>query len=637
MKTFRLAALLACMAHGQTTWKAERPFPTWKDLKSIVWAGDKYVAVGSQGAILLSSDGANWSRGQSPIDNPLTSVAWSGRQLVAVGDTGAILTSVNGLEWKSINSGTWKHFKKVIWGGSRFVVVGDARDNNPTHAIGAIYTSPEGNAWTLADTTDRPLTSVAWNGNRYVAVGYYGIRTSTDGAAWAQVQFKTSLTEPTVAAGIAVLDSGFILTTGTKTMFCSVNGTDWTESGSGHPRPIRTVHFAKNRFIAFGDSNLILTAVLTNVLKLPWQPPREDQPRAALRSVAWSGKEFLAVGDTGAVCSSTDGIRWSKMSSEGIPQFRQMIRGRDLFCGITSNRELFTSPDGLSWVRQTAPPIHDITWTGRRYYALTADSGVVVSQDAAAWQVVDHKFESASTLISSKGDTLVVIGYKTNRNICSFSIDGTAWKNSWMSSQSDLVVWHNKLTWTGNLFIGVGSHLSASKDGVAWNTTTDYSLSSMSPLTATGHGKQLVIFTSKGYIYLEGGKQYGTRGLQMLPGGIFPPIRSALWSGDRYFAVGDSGAILNSFDGEAWTRIKQDDKGTPDLEFVLQSGNRIYAFGKKGVVLSTDAPIASAVKPAAKSKRGPQRRALILGPRQAPSGEGDFLPTGRRIRLPAGE
>ncbi len=62
-------------------------------LRALVWTGSQIVAVGGNGAIVVSPDGLTWSVRSSGVTDSLKAVIWTGSQLVAVGSGGVVLTS----------------------------------------------------------------------------------------------------------------------------------------------------------------------------------------------------------------------------------------------------------------------------------------------------------------------------------------------------------------------------------------------------------------------------------------------------------------------------------------------------------------------------------------------------------------
>ena len=128
-----------------------------------------FVAVGQDGAILTSRDGAKWTSQRVETD-VLHGVAWGGpkgqERFVAVGQRGVILTSSDGFEWARAQKADGDDLYAVAWCGSRFFAVG---------AAGAIVGSQDGLAWQAEDSpVSQWLYAIAWSGQKAVAVGEYG-------------------------------------------------------------------------------------------------------------------------------------------------------------------------------------------------------------------------------------------------------------------------------------------------------------------------------------------------------------------------------------------------------------------------------------------------------------------------------
>ena len=146
---------------------------TW--MKPTTGSG-QLVAVGNYGTILTPSGSPTWTRQNSGTAH-LQFVIWTGTQLVAVGQSGTILTSPDGITWTSRNSGVpTDNLNSVVWTGSQLVIVGltpgTLNSSTNPEGSGTILTSPDGITWTKRSTASTPfLFSVAWTGNKLVAVG----------------------------------------------------------------------------------------------------------------------------------------------------------------------------------------------------------------------------------------------------------------------------------------------------------------------------------------------------------------------------------------------------------------------------------------------------------------------------------
>ncbi len=119
-----VAVLMACMIpiaaafaqDAKTTWvdpveaPAEiLPLASQSLLLDIVRSGDRYVAVGARGDVLLSADGKDWQQAQVPTRTTFTAVCAVDAQLWAVGHDGVIAHSADGGDhWQLQRKDPWQ-------------------------------------------------------------------------------------------------------------------------------------------------------------------------------------------------------------------------------------------------------------------------------------------------------------------------------------------------------------------------------------------------------------------------------------------------------------------------------------------------------------------------------------------------
>jgi len=151
-----------------------------EEFTAMRWTGNRFVAVGEMGSVLVSADGEDWRF----IDNGVTQedylrdLLWDGTRLFAVGWNGWVLTSRDeGETWAGQQLAGNPNLEAIAWNGSRYVTVG---------LDGALYTSEDGDNWQAADAgTERHLLALAWGGGRFVTAGFEGyLAESTDGLTW---------------------------------------------------------------------------------------------------------------------------------------------------------------------------------------------------------------------------------------------------------------------------------------------------------------------------------------------------------------------------------------------------------------------------------------------------------------------
>lgn len=120
-----------------------------------------FVAVGTGGTILRSTDGENWEQiSPVPTSNNLNAVAWAASNFIAVGDGGVVLTSADGITWalnqqaSSVSSNTLNAIRCVA---TDCVAVGTSG--------ATMWTTTGGNDWTLYSHGANNWTAIAYGNN----------------------------------------------------------------------------------------------------------------------------------------------------------------------------------------------------------------------------------------------------------------------------------------------------------------------------------------------------------------------------------------------------------------------------------------------------------------------------------------
>ncbi len=323
----------------------------------VAWNGARFVAVGSGGVILISSDGAHWEEASDSGDtrlNVLDGVAWGGGRFVAVsGDPYSIVHSRDGQRWQQASAdSTPCCLYGVAWAGDRFVAVG-----------GSIASSADGHHWREAPVSpdaEHRLAAVAWSGEALVAVGKRGtIMRSTDGERWTRV----------------------------------------AESGTGEN--LRDVTWNGTRFVAVGDHGAIVLSrdgdrwrpARRPAVPVQDAPPDDPEwPLYGFNGIAWSGKRFVAVGwggndYVGAVVHSRDGDRWALADDHDYladDHFTAVAWNGARFVAVSySDGMIMYSPDGDRWEPAlevaTYDTLHDVAWGDGRFVAVGRNGTIVVS------------------------------------------------------------------------------------------------------------------------------------------------------------------------------------------------------------------------------------------------------------------
>lgn len=116
------------------TW-SHRSFGTLLAAYDVAWGAGRYLAVGSSGLILTSSNSVDWTAQTSPYAGRLRRVLWAENRFVAAGDDGVVLSSPDGITWTRHNSRTALPLEGLSQCGSTICIAGAHRSNLPDQLL----------------------------------------------------------------------------------------------------------------------------------------------------------------------------------------------------------------------------------------------------------------------------------------------------------------------------------------------------------------------------------------------------------------------------------------------------------------------------------------------------------------------
>ncbi len=251
LSVIALVAVLCALtltARAQDTW-AVRTSGTTANLWSVAQAANQWVAVGEQGTILTSPDGAAWTTRTSGFPTRwLVGVGYGapgGNSLwVAVGEGGLILTSPDTVTWTARRTAGTR-INAVAWGNGTFV----AADDN-----GSTYFSLDGIAWSgpfFARSSF--IRGLVYGAPHFVMTGLSGIHTTYDG------QSSTARVAATPQLQAAAYGRRLYLATGGANTYASRDAITWTQQPANTALAVQAAAFFNNQFVTVGNSGGIAT------------------------------------------------------------------------------------------------------------------------------------------------------------------------------------------------------------------------------------------------------------------------------------------------------------------------------------------------------------------------------------------
>lgn len=569
------------------SWVLRNPMVTNEALKGVGSIGSNFVAVGTHGTILKSSDGVGWTRVKLAASTDLNALATNGTSLVAVGKEGRVLTTTNGSDWVIRSVGGALELNQVHWTGTKFIAVG---------ADGITYTSADGEAWTYVNAgVAGDLFAASSAVGQLVAVGEGGAITlsTNNGASWLAQTSPTSTTLRSVAhdgAGtyVAVGDSGVVVT--------SSNGVDWTAGTAGVSAALRSVRWDGSAFVASGTGGAVLTS--PTGATGTWTA-RTSSVTDDLNDAAKLGALYIAVGSAGTIATSSDSVAWTKISSGDTDHLLGIAASGAQLVAVGANGSILTSTDSLlgttvapalSWTPQTSPVVTSlraVAATSLMRVAVGDTGSAISSPDGVAWTSVPTGTGIHLNGIAVKGSRFCAVG---DQGAVFTTDDGLTW-----TERTNLGFIENlkAVAASSSLFVAVGANgaIRTSSDGVTWTSVDAGTTATFNAVAWTG--SKFVAVGNGGIVFVS---TNGTSWTQRLSG-VTASLTGVAGSGNVVVAIGGNGAATQSNDsGTTWSK-RDTGTGIGLKALIVSAAGRFVAAGNSGTVMTSEskAPPAPAV------------------------------------------
>lgn len=519
-------------------WKLRQPYPAQDGLGAAAFMGTSIVVVGDNGLSMKSDDGgATWARHWMGTDQSFCQVVY-GSQLVAVGGGNLVAASADGVTWSryplTAAGGAIPNCNDVMWTGSQYVAVGGYFDEGGGVVRPAIFASTDGITWTQRTTsvTGGGLASIAWNGSRFVAVGYGMVLTSTDGITWQNNSSGMS--------GVALFN------------------VVWAADQGSHSGGDKFFAFDRNAKVYLSSDGTSWSSRSTGSLGITWS--------------VWDGKNVVGVGDGITTAKSGSGTSWSEKASGVSSALWDIAYSSSMgYVAVGDDHTILTSSNGTTWTRRNTGAdfssgltLDGVAWSGTQFVAVGGDPTrataalVATSSDGTTWTKRTLSMKGELTGIAWSGSLYAAVG---RQGIIVTSSDGVTWTPR--SSPAGTLDLHGVI-WAANQFVAVGGHETGE-------------------LFSTGTGGCVVLTSPNGVTWTR----------QTTP--TVPPLQAVAWSGTKYVAVGRAGtsfpkaAILTSTNAVSWQVQSSGIPDGDDLLAIAWSGSQFLATGSnRDVLRSTD-------------------------------------------------
>jgi Pectate lyase superfamily protein/Major tropism determinant N-terminal domain len=568
---------------------------------SIAYGNNTFVAVGSNGAILVSPDAVTWTPVYTPINASFNHICYGNGLFVAVGSTGNIAYSPDGFVWTNATTNTLLTLTSVVYAG------GSIQNYVAVSNTGSIAYSSDGNVWhVVPSVSSYALLSIDFNGSRLVAVGNNGtIVTSTNATTWTTETSPTAYNLRTVRYNndqwIAAGDNSIVI--------ISLDGQAWT---FGYTDTFRAAANDGTQWVFVGDGGTIFTTNNTT-LQQQTSPTTNN-----LYDITYSStlNLFVAVGANGTIISSLDGITWNTQVSLTTNDLNKVIfdTNTNKFITVGGQGTILVSSNANTWTSENSGVsvhLYSISvWSNTTYIAVGASGTVITSPNLTTWTTVatgiSNDLESV-TVANLGGGTFKAVAVGTGGAILTSDDSGATWISRTSVTTQDL---HgvNYITYTVgvttyNQFFAVGNNAGVvtSVDGITW---TLISVPTLSHLFNVYYGLgNFWVVGSVGYSTITGldltnynsliyQSIYTTFNINTVYNG--PVFYSSTYGLTNYILVGQADTVLSSNDGQNFISqprrsFGQSPLSNADLLDVIYNDSKFVAVGNNGIILtSTD-------------------------------------------------
>jgi hypothetical protein len=589
-----------------TTWSAAGSVPGFESQPQLAFGDHGFVLAGKKsgadaGQIGFSADGLHWQVSTFPSGIPkFNDVASNGSTYLAVASSGAVLRSTDAANWSVTTVPGLPDFRHVIWDGAAWLAVSvEAGAGWPR----LLWTSSDGATWTRRAAFTSDIFGLQAAGGTAYAMGWYGgLKYSTDhGLTWleASLPLSTAWTThrlATASDGTLLLSAQAMDESGSPAaLLVSTDGRTWTRALRAEPvAQLNDLAFGAGRFIAVGNAAAIRTsdslfpgnaAPVVTITAAPATATARQSVRFAATATDADGDPLTFSWDCGPQNPVLDGAEITPSFSFGgsITLTLRVSDGRGGLTTVTRAVEI-TDP-ARTWTQRSSGVSATLTALAASPSLLVAagDNGALLtSTNAATWiqrSLPDWGGNIYLRAATWDGTRFIIAGEDYNNGWVSVlytSTDGTSWTRRYKSTTPG--TWLQSVASSGSIGIAVGisGEVLRSTDYITWTPVAVAALGSADATgVAWGDGRfTLVVGESNAAKVLTStdGLTWIDRSSGVDLGG-WQYFEKITWLQDRFVASGWYSQLRVSTDGgQSFTTTRAGNESCP----ALASGDGIW-------------------------------------------------------------
>ena len=544
--TFLLVALCQlAQAQSLDSWTWRNPLPQGNALRGLTYANGQWAMVGDNGSIVVGS-GTSLAARTSGVTDTLPDIAYGAGRWVAVTFGGRLLVSEDAVSWRAISVSTTNEFTGVLYNNSVFLLIGHYSQSGTP-----LFVSSDALTWTQV-----PSPGI---------FGYVGAATVCGSSFYLHSSDSSSGTVSVSANGTTWTNrfSPYFNSLACRGSTLVGAGSKFATSTDGAVNWIVAADFSNARQVACSATSCVAatdTAMLYSSNATTWSTSSSSLNSNSINKMAYGGGAFMAVGNDGAINTSTDGIIWSALTTGGNDYFSNVAYGKNTFVVSGSGKNAaqanqdtlrYSADFGQTWQAVKSGVFYGMRFVNDRFIAVGHSGTIMYSLDGKNWTDVSDPL-GGSLYGVAYGNCVYVITGGNNAGVVYRSYDGAHWTKVAISPYpSSFGPWGLYEVAFGNgQFVVGGSGWDGSKwtsviltspDGLTWTAQTlgnDFSVTSLT----FGNG---VFVALAGTIYASSnGKSWSQ--VSTLS------ANKVRFSGDQFLAPSYSGQVAASTNAYTW-------------------------------------------------------------------------------------
>ncbi|MEW9586238.1 hypothetical protein [Paraburkholderia sp. DGU8] len=264
----------------------------------------------------------------------------------------------------------------------------------------------------------------------------------------------------------AYLNGKFLVCDTAASLSTSPDGITWTYQSS-----LTTTIAGSAGGFAYGNGKYVCVGwyqnggyavTTTSTDAVNWTGQSRPLPSSAqLIAVAFGSGLFVAVGTTGVIASSSDGVTWTQRTSPYSSTWYCITYAAGLFVAAGASGTIATSPDGVTWTARASAfggnEIRSIAYGNGKFVAVGATGMLATSPDGVTWTAQNTVFGTSEIYAVTFGNGFFVAG--AYGGVLAASSDGATWTafNSGGSSSGQI----SGLAYGNGMFVVTGTSYGA--------------------------------------------------------------------------------------------------------------------------------------------------------------------------------